>query len=101
LLKNLQSLYSHIVSIFWVGPEVPNGPARPQGFFKMGRPMALEIGLKATGPGPRPGLGRPDPIFISGASDQVSYEEESDRRVSLKILGLMGCFRWERKWPNG
>jgi hypothetical protein len=27
-----------------------------------------------------------------GASDQVSYEEESDRRVSIKILGLMGCF---------
>jgi hypothetical protein len=27
-----------------------------------------------------------------GASDRESYEEESDGRVTLKFLGLMGCF---------
>jgi hypothetical protein len=49
---------------FWVGPGVPNGPARPHVFLKMGRPMAPKIGLEAAGPGPRPGPGRPIPILI-------------------------------------
>jgi hypothetical protein len=67
LITFLQWLYSYITSPFWVGPGVPNGPARPQGFLGMGRPMAPEIGLEATGPGPRPGPGRPDPILTGGS----------------------------------
>jgi hypothetical protein len=44
---------------FWVGPRVPIGPARPKASGNLGRPVALQIGLEATGPGPRPGPGRP------------------------------------------
>jgi len=46
----------------WVGLTVPIRPARLMAFSDLGRPMALEIGLEATGPGLRPGPGRPIPI---------------------------------------
>lgn len=46
-------------------PYVPNGSARPHISDEMGRPMALHIDLGATGPGPRPGPGRPIPILSS------------------------------------
>jgi hypothetical protein len=52
--------------ILWVGLTVPIGLARPNAFSDLGRPMALEIGLEATGPGLTPRPGRPIPIPYYG-----------------------------------
>jgi len=54
-------------NIFWVSPRVPIGPARPKALENLGRPVALQIGLEAMGPGPRPGPGWPIPILDSDA----------------------------------
>jgi hypothetical protein len=43
------------IVIFWVGLTVPIGPTRPKAFVDLGRPIALQTGLEATGPGPGPG----------------------------------------------